>query len=196
MKCTLTRSGRHCCRPGRGRQSAGGPSSSGSTGPIFWAPLVFAAVLSLAYLVLLACLYINADRIADPHWSRVVYVAGGLGGLVTTAIGWIFGREVHRGTADVANDAAGSARRTAQAARDDAARAHDEAWKAHLKAAQNERDAGIGRALAAGIMTLPTGRDLPDGTEKSASGLSTLQAIAKELLSDGGTPASTPTVGG
>jgi hypothetical protein len=30
---------------------------SGSTGPIFWAPLVFAAVLSIAYLVLLASIF-------------------------------------------------------------------------------------------------------------------------------------------
>ena len=61
---------------------------SGSTGSIFWAPLGFAAVLALAYLILLAFIYASADRIADAHWSRVVYVAGGLSALVSTAIGW------------------------------------------------------------------------------------------------------------
>lgn len=74
-------------------------------------------MLSLAHLILLGCLYANPDRIQDPHWSRVVYVAGGLGGLVTTAIGWVFEREVHRGTAEVASAAAHSARGAADAAR-------------------------------------------------------------------------------
>jgi hypothetical protein len=169
-----------------------------SSGPVFWAPLGFAAVLSLAYLVLLACLYANVDRIEDPHWSRVVYVAGGLGGLVTTAIGWVFGREVHRGAAEVASAAAHSARGAAEAARDDAARAHGEAWQAHLKASQSERDAASGRALAAAIKAGPPARERTDDTEKLPSviqsHLSTLQSMANTLFPDGGAPGST--VGG
>jgi hypothetical protein len=161
---------------------------SASTGAIFWAPLVFAAVLSLAYLILLACLYANADRIQDPHWSRVVYVAGGLGGLVTTAIGWVFGREVHRGTAEVASAAAHSARGAAEAAQDEVARAHSEASQAHLKASQNERDAASGRALAVAIKARPPARELAGDMDTLPpviqSHLSTLQSMANELFPD------------
>jgi hypothetical protein len=161
---------------------------SASTGPIFWAPLLFAAVLSLAYLVLLGCLYYNVDRIQEPHWSRVVYVAGGLGGLVTTAIGWVFGREVHRGTAEVASAAAHSARGAADAAQDEATRAHSEASQAHLKASQNERDAARGRALAVAIQAGPAARELTNDTEQLAaviqSHLSTLESMANVFFAD------------
>ena len=156
---------------------------SGSTGSIFWAPLGFAAVLALAYLILLAFIYASADRIADAHWSRVVYVAGGLSALVSTAIGWVFGREVHRGAAEVASAAAHSARGVAEAARDEAARAHSEAWQAHMKASQNEQDATSGRALAAVIKAGPAAREFTDRELPSVmqSHLSTLQSMAHQL---------------
>ncbi|AGB26709.1 hypothetical protein Mycsm_06572 (plasmid) [Mycobacterium sp. JS623] len=162
--------------------------NSGSTGPIFWAPVLFAAVLSGAYLVLLGFLYTNADQIAEPHWSRVVYVAGGLGGLVTTAIGWVFGREVHRGTAEVATAAAHSARGAAAASQDEAAGAHSEALRAHTKASQNDQEAASGRALAAAIKAGPAARGLANDAEQLASvtqaHLATLESMANELFPD------------
>jgi hypothetical protein len=127
-------------------------------------------------------------RIQDPHWSRVVYVAGGLGGLVTTAIGWVFEREVHRGTAEVASAAAHSARGAADAARDEATRARSEASQAHLSASQNERDAARGRALAVAIQAGPAARELTNDTEQLASviqsHLSTLESMANALFAD------------
>jgi hypothetical protein len=161
---------------------------SGSTGSIFWAPLGFAAVLALAYLILLAFIYASADRIADAHWSRVVYVAGGLSALVSTAIGWVVGREVHRGAAEVASAAAHSARGAAEAAQDEVARAHSEASQAHLKASQNERDAASGRALAVAIKARPPARELAGDMDTLPpviqSHLSTLQSMANELFPD------------
>jgi hypothetical protein len=162
---------------------------SGSAGSVFWAPLGFAAVLTIAYVVLLvllfAFLYSHAEGIEDAHWSRMVYVAGGLGALVSTAIGWVFGREVHRGAAEVASAAADSARGAAQSARDETSRARGEASLAHLKASQNEQDAASGRALAAAIKAGPAARELTDDTGDPSvmqSHLSTLQSMANELF--------------
>ncbi len=128
----------------------------------------------------------------------MVYVAGALGALVSTAIGWVFGREVHRGAAEVASAAAHSARGAAEAARDEAARAHGEASQAHLKASENERDAASGRALAAVIKAGPAARELTDDTGELPSvmqaHLSTLRSMANMLFPDGGAPGSS--VGG
>jgi hypothetical protein len=166
---------------------------SSSAGRVFWAPLLFAAALTVAYLcllgVLLCFLYTNSDSIADTDWNRMVYVAAALGALVSTAIGWVFGREVHRGAAEVASAAAQSERGAAEAARDEAERAHGEASQSHVKASENAQDAANGRALAAAIKGGPAARELTDDTgglpSVLQSHLSTLQAMANMLFPDG-----------
>jgi len=175
---------------------------SGSTGWVFWVPVLFALGLTVTYLcllgVLLCFLHNNPNSSADTNWNRLVYVAGALGALVSTAIGWVFGREVHRGAAEVASAAAQSERGAAEAARDEAVRAHGEASQARLKASENEQDAERGRALAEAIKAGPAARELTDDTGELPSviqaHLSTLQSLANRLFPDGGAPDSS--VGG
>jgi hypothetical protein len=56
----------------RGRESATDPSST-TSGPGYWAPLLIAVALILAYLAYALLLYLTADDIKDEqHWSRLV----------------------------------------------------------------------------------------------------------------------------
>jgi hypothetical protein len=65
-------------------------------------------VVIVVHLALSGFLIFHADDIADDRlWARLVYVAGGLGALVSTAVGWLFGREVHRAAAEHATKEAG-----------------------------------------------------------------------------------------
>ena len=103
------------------------PSASG---PAFWAPLMIAVGLIVAYLGYGLLLYLSADQIKDDtHWNRLIYVGGTLSSLVSAALGWVFGREVHRSAVD-------NATRELVRARDDA------------RAAQKDADAGRMLAIA------------------------------------------------
>jgi hypothetical protein len=105
-----------------------------TTGSGYWAPLLIAVALILAYLGYALLLYFSADQVKDDtHWNRLVYIAGGLSSLVSAALGWVFGREVHRSAVDNATKEAGRAR-------DDAAAA--------------KREADLGRALALAVKSV------------------------------------------
>jgi len=96
-----------------------------NSGPGFWVALGLTVLVVFAYLGLCTLLYFRADHIQDERlWARLLYVAGALGGLVTTAIGWLFGREVHRGAAEYATKEVGIARGIARSARRDADAGH------------------------------------------------------------------------
>lgn len=93
-------------------------------------------------------LYWRAEYIQDEKlWSRLIYVAGALGGLTTTAVGWLFGREVHRAAAEHATKEAGIARSLARNARKDADAG---AFLARAIKATPEPATGSGDAAAVG----------------------------------------------
>jgi hypothetical protein len=125
-----------------------------NAGAGLWVALGLTVLVVLAYLALCALLYWRAGDIQDEKlWSRLIYVAGALGGLVTTAVGWLFGREVHRAAAEHATKEAGIARRLARSAR---------------------RDADAGQMLAKAIKATPdpaaaTGDAARDGPEWALS---------------------------
>jgi hypothetical protein len=164
-----------------GNQPSGTSRYGSGAGPSFWIPLGIAIVLLVAYLILLIWLFSSADDIKDDNlWGRLIYVAGGLGALVSAATGWLFGREVHRGAAEVATAAA-------QSAREDAGKAHDELGKAHDVALRAQRDAAHGHSLAAAIRAATkssaVARDAgADVVGFAQAHLSTLQALADELF--------------
>jgi hypothetical protein len=70
----------------------------------------------------------NAD-IDETHWSRYVYVFGGLEAIVFTAVGWIFGREVNRTAAETATKIADNAANQVETATTNMATLTEEAAK-------------------------------------------------------------------
>ena len=77
-------------------------------------------------------------------WARLAFVLQGVEAVAFTAVGWLFGREVHRGEAKVAQDLASDAKKNADDAKQDARTARSEtvvARSGHISA--------MGRATAA-----------------------------------------------
>jgi hypothetical protein len=56
---------------------------------------VFAVVLLMLFTLLVIVMLV-ARKDPDSQWKNLVYVFGSVEALVFTAVGWVFGREVHR----------------------------------------------------------------------------------------------------
>ncbi|MGV1007176.1 MAG: hypothetical protein ACOYBY_01050 [Dermatophilaceae bacterium] len=131
-------------------------------------------------------LFVRADdNLREADWSRSVYVLLGVEAIAFTAVGWLFGREVHRGEAEAAT-------KTADYAKQDAARANDEAKEHRGKvesAREQESDAREravaaetkGRALAEAVRASGEGAVVTAGDERTLAGASVGEAPTQSL---------------
>lgn len=99
--------------------------------PFRW-QFAVACLLLGAFAVIAIVMIINADG-DETHWQRQVYVFGAVEAMVFTAVGWIFGREVHRSTAETASKNAADAAKDAERAREEKAAADVRAAEAEAK---------------------------------------------------------------
>jgi hypothetical protein len=119
------------------------------------------------YLAYLLLLYLAADHIKEEeHWSRLVYIAGNLGSLVSAAVGWLFGREVHRAAFQQATDEADRARGDAAAAKRDA-----DAGRALALAIKGDTEPSALKGMAEQFLTSSSSTPSapPDGTEANGA---------------------------
>ena len=151
-----------------------------------WQLGVAVAVL-LLYGILAAFMVAHADADSDV-WDHRVVIFSSVEAIVFTAVGWVFGREVHRQTAD-------AARADAQEAKADAKENATTAAKKSKEAA-SEREKG--RAMAAAVQAISAastgpraGQSFDVGLEEEAgdaspSGpqLAALHALATKLYGD------------
>lgn len=64
--------------------------------------VVVAVVLAIAFAVFAVFLVLNAGTQNVTEWERWIYVFGAAEALAFTAVGWLFGREVNRKRAEIA----------------------------------------------------------------------------------------------
>ena len=150
----------------QGDQSSGRSGSGGL-------PVVFIGVVALvlltAFAVLAVWMMASAD-VEETTWARRVYVFGAVEAIVFAAVGWLFGREVHRGQAEAAQKDAQEAKADAAEARDTASAKSEEAAVARTK----------GQALASAVRgsTPPLSRSTTEapapGGEPATPGLRSL----------------------
>ncbi|MGB5151176.1 MAG: hypothetical protein WBN99_14785 [Mycobacterium sp.] len=109
------------------------------TGFRYWLTWVLAACLIALFAGACWLLYQAADQpdMTETLWGRYIYAFGALEAIVFTAVGWIFGREVHRTAVEVA--------------REYAERALQENERIRHQAAASEDQAEKGRALAEAV---------------------------------------------
>jgi hypothetical protein len=110
----------------------------------------------------------NSD-VTEIVWSRYVYLFGGFEAVVFTAVGWLFGREVHRAAVETATKHAAEYKEEADAAKDEASR---------------------GRALAVAVKAsapLATQTRITVGERAAQSDFATVLRMAEELF-----PAASP----
>jgi hypothetical protein len=145
------------------------PTSASASGAswrwLFWAALA----IVFAYVVFVLLAFVRADdKLPETDWSRSVYVLLGVEALAFTAVGWLFGREVHRGEAQEAQKHADEAKHVATLEKDRADTAKDVAAqeRSRADAAQTK-----GRILAKAVHSLTepeaTGSG-PDGGDEGA----------------------------
>lgn len=86
------------------------------TGPQYWFTWVFAVGLVILFVIACVILYHLADKPGanEVHWHRYVFVFSAFEAIVFTAVGWVFGREVHLSAAQRALADADDRRREAQ----------------------------------------------------------------------------------
>lgn len=72
------------------------------------------AVVILALFVALIVVMVLSRNSPEGAWKNLVYVFGSVEALLFTAVGWVFGREVHRAQAEAAEANAKDAKQQAQ----------------------------------------------------------------------------------
>ena len=112
--------------------------------------LIAAIVLLLLGGLLIAYLLVNVGA-SEPIWQRYVYLLSGVEAVVFAAVGWLFGKEVHREQA-------------AKAEKDRDA-AENEKAKAIAAAADSE---ATGRQLARAILATAAGDAELEGIDRQA----------------------------
>lgn len=73
------------------------------------------AVILLAAFAGLILYFLKHLDMAEPKWSRATYLFGSVEAIVFAAIGWLFGKEVHREQAQQAEERADRNQQTAEA---------------------------------------------------------------------------------
>ena len=156
-----------------GPATAPPPPTSASASGASWRWLLWAAIaIVFAYVVFVLLAFVRADdKLPETDWSRSVYVLLGVEALAFTAVGWLFGREVHRGEAQEAQKHADEAKHVATLEKDRADTAKDTAAqeRSRADAAQTK-----GRILAKAVHSLTepeeTGGGPGGGDERSPAG--------------------------
>lgn len=116
--------------------AANTPSSSSDSRP-FWLTLVLIGIavvilVGFAAIVVYMLRYSGA-KTTEVVWNRRVFVFGGIQAIAFTAVGWLFGREVNRGTAEAAQEQAKEAADDAKTANEAAQVKATEAAEARVK---------------------------------------------------------------
>jgi hypothetical protein len=97
--------------------------------------LIVTVFVIIAAAALITFMILDVDA-ADETWKRYAYVLTGVESIVFAAVGWLFGKEIHREQAETAENKRGEAE---QAARQATERAAEEA----------EKGRGLARAVIA-----------------------------------------------
>jgi hypothetical protein len=157
-----------------------------------WRPLFLVAlVLLVAFGLLIVVMMANADTENELQWQRQVYLFGAVEAIVFTAVGWLFGREVHRSEAITARKDAEEAKKTAEQSAEEAKAANQEAaTKAEEAAVERTKGAAVKaavRGMAGGARQATGGAAQPvglDGGTAPAAGIGSLASMVEDLWPD------------
>jgi hypothetical protein len=94
-------------------------SGNSKTGAV----LGVAILVLVAYAIAIAFLFVQSKSAPSETWTRYTYLLGGIEAIAFSAVGYLFGKEVHRQQAANAEKRAADAQQQATAASSDAAAA-------------------------------------------------------------------------
>ena len=119
--------------------------------PTRWFATLVAAILLGVFLLACVLLYVHADDAPEPLWTHWIKIFEALGPLVGLAVGWVFGKEVHRREADAAK----------QTAKEFAQGAHDGHALAEAVSVSTETPGGV-TGLTLNVAVTPAGSPIAD----------------------------------
>ncbi|MFT7022422.1 MAG: hypothetical protein ACJA07_001506 [Rhodococcus sp. (in: high G+C Gram-positive bacteria)] len=130
-----------------------GAQAADVAGKGYWPLFGVAIALVVVFLALSVWLFTaaNDEGTTEIVWSRYAYIVGGLEAIVFAAVGWLFGREVNRGTAEVAKKQADAATQAADAAKGKAAAGNELAGVVRGFLATQGSSGGIETQTASGL---------------------------------------------
>jgi len=153
----------------------------GSSPPMSWQFMVAIGLLvGFAGLVVYMLATADGDSAA---WERQVYVFGAVEAIVFTAVGWIFGREVHRASAEDARQDAEQAKREAAQKGAQVEALTEDAVKGHTLAAAIDATeaAEAAPAPASSGAQRDVGARRVEAPKSEAASLAMLRSLAKTL---------------
>jgi hypothetical protein len=141
--------------------------------------------LLLAFAALVVYMLLTADGKPDT-WERQVYVFGAVEAIVFTAVGWIFGREVHRANAENAREDATQAKQDAAAKGAQVEALTEEVAKGRtLAAAIDATESAEAAAPAArGAQSDVSAARRGEAAQPAAASLATLRSLSKKLYGE------------
>jgi hypothetical protein len=144
--------------------------------------------LLVAFTALVIYMLATADGASDT-WERQVYVFGAVEAIVFTAVGWIFGREVHRANAKNAREDATQAKQEAAAKGAQVEALTGEVAKgrtlaAAIDATESAEAAAAPPAPARGAQSDVSAARRAEATPTAAASLATLRSLSKKLYSE------------
>jgi hypothetical protein len=135
---------------------------------------VVTAVLIAAFAALVAFL-VHEAGVSQTTWQRYVYLLSGFEAIVFAAVGWMFGKEVHRGQAE-------SAEKTAKEAQDGKDREAQRATDAMNQLNQeHERGRSLAQTVVAHAGDTATRVAAAGGAEAEAHA-GALQSLVKDAI--------------
>ena len=158
--------------------------SEGNSPPASWQFMVAVGLL-VAFTALVIYMLATADG-ESGTWERQVYVFGAVEAIVFTAVGWIFGREVHRASAANAREDANQAKQEAAAKGAKVEELTEEVAKGRtLAAAIDATDAAEAAAAPApGRPSDVSAARRGEAPQSAAASLATLRSLSKKLYSE------------
>ena len=147
---------------------------------------IVAVGLLVAFVAMVIYMLVTSDGDATT-WERQVYVFGAVEAIVFTAVGWIFGREVHRAGAQDARQDAKEAKEDAAAKGEKVEELTEEVAKGRTLAAAIEATEAVEagqRPRAARGPSDVTAAPRVEAPQSADVSLATLRSLAKKLYDD------------
>lgn len=165
-------------------------------GPSWQRLLPIAMLIVVVYLAFALVAFIRADDpLTETLWTRSAWVVQGVEAIAFTAVGWLFGKEVHRGEAEQAKERADEAKGEAKDAKQDAKAAVSRADAAKDDLVETRERAVVaehaGQRLADAVRaataeTVDGGnertRSLPEAGAGAGAGLADVRVLADRLF--------------
>jgi len=149
-----------------------------------WQFLV-AVLLIVGFGVLVGIMVVAAGTKDSEVWQRRVYLFGAVEAVVFTAVGWLFGREVHRSAVESAQQEADDARHDASDARNEAKRKADDAARADRDAVEERTRAETVAAVVENSRDVAPAAAPPIGSqEASGTGAHAARPAAGSVVVD------------